>query len=200
MLPSPLAVPRALWDVLIAAYGSPGRAYHNWTHIEEVVQRFHEVAAGPGWHHPQEVFLGLLLHDAVYEPGRTDNEARSAALATELVAHHLPGRDLDVALIVELINLTAEHGREPDDLSQDAALFLDCDMAILGAPPERFATYDRGVALEYQAVPPEQFRAGRRRFMSQLLARHRIFVSDHFRDALEGSARENLTRALEQAD
>ena len=146
------------------------------------------------------MFLALLLHDAVYEPGRKDNEARSAELAAELIARHLPGRDLDLALIAELIELTAHHGgNDPVQLDHDAALFVDCDMAILGAEPARFDAYDRGVALEYQAVPRELYLVGRRRFLAALLTSEQIYLSDHFRAQLEAPARANLARALDEA-
>src|SRR5687768_7191175 len=77
----PLSLPDAQWHALEAAYGTPPRAYHGWPHVQAVLQHFREVAAGPGWFQPAEAWLAVLYHDAMYEAGRADNEARSADLA-----------------------------------------------------------------------------------------------------------------------
>jgi predicted metal-dependent HD superfamily phosphohydrolase len=78
----------------------------------------------------------------------------------------------------------------------DAALFLDCDMAILGQPPQEYDRYERAIAQEYAFVPPADYRAGRARFLEKLLASERIFLSERFFAEREAQARENLARAL----
>ncbi|XXZ25494.1 hypothetical protein WME92_17695 [Sorangium sp. So ce307] len=196
--PDGLVLPEPLWGALRAAYGEPGRAYHDLAHVREVLHRVGEVARDVGWRRPREVFLAALFHDAVYVPGRRDNEARSAALAREAVARWLPGEGLDEGLIERLILLTARHGAlGPADVDDDGALFLDCDMAILGSDPAAFDAYDRAIAAEYSAVPPELYAAGRRHFFERLLALEHIFLSPYFRERLEALARDNLRRKLE---
>ena len=81
-------------------------------------------------------------------------------------------------------------------MSAEEALFLDCDMAVLGAAPAAYDAYERGVAQEYAALPPELYAAGRRRFLEGLLAREHLFLSERFRLRYEHAARENLRRAL----
>lgn len=183
---------------LQAAYAVPPRAYHNFAHVEQVLRHYDEVAAGPGWERPSEVRLAMLYHDAVYEPGRRDNEARSAELAMAHIARWLPDRGIDAARVAGLIALTARHGTlGPADVDRDAALFLDCDMAILGADPASFAAYDRGIAAEYRGlVPGWLFKLNRRRFLKALLGRERIFLSDWFHQRLDAQARINLRRAV----
>ena len=82
-------------------------------------------------------------------------------------------------------------------MDEEAARFLDCDMAILGADPARFDAYDRGIAAEYRGhVPGWLFKLNRRRFLKSLLARERIFLSGHFHARLDATARANLRRAV----
>jgi len=197
-LRAPLVLPAAQQAVLEAAYAVPARAYHNFAHVGEVLGHYAEVAAGPGWRHPAETWLAVLYHDAVYEPGRTDNEARSADLAREHIARWLPDAGIDAERVAALIALTARHGQlRPDEVDEEAALFLDCDMAILGASPSRFDAYDRGIAAEYRGrVPAVLYRLNRRRFLKALLGRERIFLSDFFHARLDAAARANLRRAL----
>jgi predicted metal-dependent HD superfamily phosphohydrolase len=145
------------------------------------------------------VYWAILCHDAIYEAGRPDNEARSAALGRRLAGAWLRGAGLELDRVEALIRLTARHGAlDVDALGRDAAHFVDCDMAILGAPPARFDAYDDAIALEYGAVPRDAYRAGRRRFLTALLAAPRIFHSDLFHERLDAAARENLARALDR--
>ncbi|CAN93572.1 hypothetical protein sce3413 [Sorangium cellulosum So ce56] len=196
--PDGLVLPEPLWGAVRAAYGEPGRAYHDLAHVGEVLRRVGEVARDVGWRRPREVFLAALFHDAVYVPGRHDNEARSAELAREAVVRWLPGEGLDEGLIERLILLTARHGAlDPADVGEEEALFLDCDMAILGSDAAAFDAYDRAIAAEYSAVPPELYAAGRRRFFEKLLAAERIFLSPYFHARLEARARDNLRRKLD---
>ena len=194
----PLVLPDAQWTALEAAYASPPRAYHGWAHVQAVLGHYREVADGPGWRQPAEAWLAVLYHDAIYEAGRADNESRSAELARADVAQWLPAHGVDADRVAWLIRLTARHGElAADQVDADAALFLDCDMAILGADPAAFDAYDRGIAAEYRGkVPGWLFRLNRRRFLKGLLARERIFLSDFFHARLDAQARRNLRRAV----
>ena len=177
----------------------PPRAYHSLTHLDEVLGHFATVAAGPGWQAPLDVWLALLFHDAIYVPGRKDNEAASADLAERLLAHWPPRAPFDLSRIRRLIELTARHGHlDFPALTPDEALFVDCDMAILGASPARYAAYEAGIAEEYRPhVIGPLFRLGRRRFLSGLLAAPRVFASDFFHHRLDAPARRNLREALD---
>lgn len=197
-LPLPFELPGEQLAALQAAYATPARAYHNFSHVQEVLRRYDEVAQGPGWRQPVEVALAVLYHDAIYEPGRKDNEEQSAQLAAEHVARWLPSAGVDVPRVIELIVLTARHGAlSPGEVDDEAARFLDCDMAILGADPAVFDAYDRGIAAEYRGhVPAWLFRINRRRFLKALLGLERIYLSDFFHERLDVQARRNLRRAV----
>jgi predicted metal-dependent HD superfamily phosphohydrolase len=174
-------------------------------HVLEVLEHWRSVDEGPGWGDPTDrigSWVAVLLHDAVYDAGEPDNEARSAALVEEWVHTWLDLPCVQIGDIVTrartLVLQTAAHGRHrPADLDRVAALFLDCDMAILGASPERFDSYCDQIATEYADVAPGPvFEAGRRTFLQRLLT-HPIYLSEHFQTALEDRARANIARALE---
>ncbi len=187
----------------MAAYETPPRGYHSFGHVQQVLQHYAEVDAGPGWRQRGECWLAVLYHDAIFIPGRRDNERRSARLALEHIQQWLPGVALNRARVAELIELTARHGSlGAGDLGQgdhvlDTKHFLDCDMAILGGSAKVFDAYDRGIAEEYAGVMPAVvFRFKRRRFLKMLLKQDRIFLSDHFHQRYNASARGNIGRAL----
>jgi len=193
---SPVELPDSTWSAIAAAYTLSNRHYHSLEHLAEMARAWREVAEGPGWQDPVAAWIALLFHDAVQDrvgpPG--SDEQRSAALLCALVpASVLP----DPGPAAALVRLTATHGHPPEGLAADAAHFLDCDMAILGASPARFARYERQIAAEYAPVVPlELFRVGRRAFLEALARSPRIFHSDHFHARLEARARANLAAAL----
>jgi predicted metal-dependent HD superfamily phosphohydrolase len=196
----PLTVPPAIGAELLALYREPHRAYHNDTHIAELLGWFDIVAEAPGagWRAPRDVVAAMLFHDAIYTPGAKDNEARSAALARA----HAASLGVDAAHVAQLIELTARHGAlDASELPDaDAAHFLDCDTAILGADPAAFDRYDAAIRSEYGFVPDAAYRTGRRGFLAGMLARPRIFFSALFHTRLDAIARANLARAIARLD
>lgn len=199
---APLVLPEAQQAALRAAYAVPTRAYHHIGHVAEVLRHWAWAGTQVPWHAPRETWLAVLYHDAVYVPGRSDNEAASAALLAAHAERWPPAAPVDLAFAQAMILATARHGallpRDLDGLAfpDDARRFLDCDMAVLGAPPEVFAAYDRGIAEEYRAVPRWLYRRKRRAFFRMLLGRERIYLSDLFHARFDAAARTNLAAAI----
>ena len=186
------------WQGLFSAYRTPVRHYHTIAHVAEVAGHFDRVADDIGWRQPDEVLLAVLFHDAVYRPGACDNERASAELALASIGRFWPRANIDHQRVVTLIELTAAHGRlEQTAIDDEAALFLDCDMAILGADPLAYRRYADAVAEEYRpVVPAAAYRAGRRAFLERVLSSTRIFLSDYFHHELDAAARRNLADEL----
>jgi predicted metal-dependent HD superfamily phosphohydrolase len=193
----PLPVSPDHVEALARWYGGPDRHYHTLVHIAELLDLYRQVAREVGWANPREVLAALLYHDAVYVPGAPDNEARSAVLATTAIESYWAAFAIELARVQGLILLTAKHGAALDaSPDPDAALFLDCDLAILGAPWARYRAYEAEIAAEYAALPLELFRSGRRAFLRRLLDSERLYRSSYFEARLEQAARANLARAL----
>ncbi len=187
---APYSIPAAIEALLLQHYAEPHRAYHNATHIAEVLGWFDIVTDEVGWTSPRDVFDAILFHDAIYDPMARDNETCSAELA---LTHGCS------STTAELIALTALHGKVAvADVSRDAALFLDCDTAILGAAPAAFDTYDAAIATEYSQVPAAAFRGGRAAFLRTMQAHPRLFLTDFFHARLDAQARSNIARAIER--
>lgn len=183
----PLALPDPLVSELAAAYCEPHRAYHNLTHIADLLAWFDTLT----WSQPAEVYVAILFHDAVYVPSAKDNEAHSAAWVRR------SGLPVDLETVAHLIELTAAHGRL-DHADGDAALFLDCDMAIVGAAPEAYRRYAAAIRQEYAAIPDAAYRTGRTAFLRSVAAKPRIFFTDYFHARLDAQARANIYAELEE--
>ena len=178
-----------------ALHEGPDRGYHGWSHPLALLALFDEVKAALT--DPLAVRCAILLHDAIYEPRRSDNETRSAELARRMLSGVVPDVTLDRA--VRLIEATQRHAI-PDDLASaevdDMARFLDMDLSILGAKPEVFDAYEAGVRHEYREVPEDLFRQGRAAILEGFLKREALYFSDWGRGRFEVRARENLARSI----
>jgi len=175
---------------LIARYAEPHRHYHTVQHLDECFARLDDAAVTV--EHRYEVELALWFHDAVYDTHRPDNEAQSAALARDEGGR--AGLSPAVLTRLDALILATRHDASP--LSPDATLLVDVDLAILGAPVERFDEYERQVRAEYAWVPAPLFRARRREILEGFLARPRLYGSETFYARLEDAARSNLSRSV----
>lgn len=181
---------------LRARYAEGHRAYHTEAHIRAMLAGLAEL--GPAVAHPAAVELAIWYHDAVYDPAAADNEAGSEALLRAEMAGLADEALLSHAGL--MIRLSAAHALAPDvpdAWREDCALFLDLDMAVLGAAPALYAGYERGIAAEYVPVHGEAvYRQGRAAFLRATLARPRVFLTERFHAALDARARANMAAAL----
>src|SRR5215475_2642583 len=180
---------------LVRAYTAADRHYHGLRHVEALLRLADSCADAIADH--EAVEAAIWFHDAIYDTRRHDNEDRSADLAmARLAGAAAPDR---VARIAAMIRATAGH-HAPDfadaGAAPDFALFLDMDLAILGAPPEEFEAYEHAVRREYDWVSEPQWRAGRRAVLADFLARPAIYATAQFRASHEAAARHNLMEAV----
>lgn len=189
------SLPPALIAELEQRHSGPERGYHSWRHPVALMALLDEVRGQLA--DPLAVECAIVLHDAVYDPVRSDNERRSAALARELLAGVVPPATLERA--VRLIEATERH-RVPEGLAPDEAadlrLFLDLDLSILGADEAAFDAYEAGVRHEYRHVPQPAFDAGRAAILADFPTRDRLFLSPWGQARFEARARDNLRRSL----
>jgi predicted metal-dependent HD superfamily phosphohydrolase len=181
----------ALRDTLLNCYQEPHRRYHTLQHLGECLTWFNEVQTL--LQRPAEVAMALWFHDAIYDLQQSDNEARSAAWALQALSD--AGATRPAAQRVHDLVLATRHAVQVDE--PDAQFLVDIDLAILGAPAARFAQYEHQVRDEYDHVPDEAFRAGRRAVLMSFLQRPRIYSTNHFFALLEDTARNNLHHAVQ---
>ena len=180
----------AIYRDLVARYAEPHRAYHTLDHVADCLHWLDEVR--PLLARPDEAEWAIWFHDAVYDPQRADNEERSAALAAEA----LTALAVDAAVgarVADLIRLTSH---TTDALTADGAVVCDIDLAILGAPPQRFEQYDAAIRQEYAWVPEAIFRRERERVLAGFLGRSRIYHTFVMSEKCERRARVNIAQLL----
>lgn len=184
----------AVWDELIRHYSEPQRFYHNLSHIM-VLLRYaethkHQIT------HPEAVEFAIWFHDVIYDTQQKDNERRSAEWARramramQIAEHH-------VQPVHECILATETH-EVPSPHGADLPLFLDMDLAILGAKNSVYREYSELIRAEYAWATIERYRLGRGKFLQGFLARSSLFFTPAMAADLEHQARINLESELRE--
>jgi predicted metal-dependent HD superfamily phosphohydrolase len=181
-----------LFQELLARYREPHRKYHTLQHLRECLALC--ARDGALAHAPAEVAMALWFHDAVYTHGRHDNELASANWARQALLE-AGASDAAAQRIHDLVMATC-HQATPG--TADAQLLVDIDLAILGAAPERFQSYEQQIRDEYSHVAAPVFRAKRREVLQSFLQRNEIYATPTYRNRLEAAARANLQAAIAQ--
>ena len=182
-----------LWQELRELYAEPHRAYHNLAHINALLLMTEDLAQHRRLQKIDAVRFAVWFHDAIYQPRRHDNEARSADLAvTALNALGVPAEIIDT--VRQWILATHKHTAE--GLDTDGQMFLDMDLAILGTPPETYQAYAAAIRAEYSWVPGFFYRRARRQILEGFLARPQLYFTPDFSVSREVQARANIAAEL----
>jgi predicted metal-dependent HD superfamily phosphohydrolase len=172
---------------LVVLYSEKHRAYHNLSHIRSLLsmsESFKEVIRNT-----DAVEFSIWFHDAIYDTRRSDNEEKSADLAIDFLAE-LGARRAVAQAAREMILATKTHASSR--LSEDAKLFLDLDLSILGAEKEIYAAYSKAIRKEYSWVPYFLYRRSRKKILLGFLQRGSIYLTEHMRGRAEFQARRNI--------
>ncbi len=163
-----------------------GRFYHTMDHIDELLALAEAAKISDKWFH-----AAIWFHDAVYHPGAKDNEELSARLAGKALP--VMGMEGDEqAKTIAAIRATKTHKTKDTDVQ----LFLDADMAILGAERERYRRYAADIRQEFSHISGWRYAWGRRRFLKSCLRRKAIFLTPWFNLKFEAKARANIQAEL----
>ncbi len=160
----------------ISAYDEPGRWYHTWAHVEQVLR---DAGADPGDPSHLQLVLAVVFHDAVYVPGREDNEALSAALFEEMCTSALTpeGR----AEVVRAILDTKTHRPSPGNRVSAALCRADM-LPLLEGSMSSLLRSERLLFKEFQRFNYKDYVAGRLTFLESVAAanpEHAVRMRDY---------------------
>ncbi|VVJ16995.1 COG4339 metal-dependent phosphohydrolase [Amycolatopsis camponoti] len=178
------------WPRLEARYAEPHRRYHTLDHAAAVARDSAWLAGDLGDVERAIVAVAAWTHDVVYDANPGEDERASARWAREA----LDGvAETHQKRVEGLILATIKHDAPPDD--RLATALLDADLAILGAPEERYSTYARAVREEYAKYPDDIWREGRIAVLEGMLSRT-LYRSEAARTRWATAAEKNLTAEL----
>ena len=182
----------AMGERLLAAYTEPHRHYHGLAHISACLELVRQAPLDD-----DELLLAelaLWFHDVVYDPRASDNEQRSAQLASAWIDEAgAEGAD-EVAAVIAM---TQGHVL-PDAPSRTMQVVHDIDLSILGTGPVEYETYVADIRAEYAWLDDHDFAEGRAIVLQTVLGADTIFALPGYRSALEAAGRRNLAHELAQ--
>jgi predicted metal-dependent HD superfamily phosphohydrolase len=193
------------FEILLGLYQSKGRYYHTLDHIADLLARLDARDHSGLMGNRLEIEMAIWFHDAIYDVRSTTNEDDSAQLAASFFATVgiAPAKMIDHGVlryrdnsifagrVLDAIEATKHTGVEV--IAHGARVMLDLDLAGLADPWERFDENNAKIRREYAIYNDEQWRWGRAKFVTSILARPHIFYGQR---ELEKPARENLQRHL----
>ncbi|MET0144851.1 MAG: metal-dependent phosphohydrolase [Ilumatobacteraceae bacterium] len=189
-----------VFDEVVSRHREPQRRYHGVRHVTWVVRHVHALATEPGIQVGDmgAVIAAAFFHDAIYDPTRSDNEARSAELAEQRLAA-LGWPATRCREVGRLVQATASHALDDDGAGVDdgGAVLLDADLAVLGSDPGAYQAYVTGVRAEYAHVDDASWRAGRSAVLRGLLERQPIYLTPPARGRWEARAGANMATELD---
>ena len=166
---STCALEQRVFNILVAAYTQPDRHYHNLNHIDRLLTTIDRTES---LQNPTAVRLAVWFHDFVYDSQASDNEAQSAKSAEELLTNIGISSKL-IDRVQQLILATQGHQIDPHD--PDRCIFLDADLAILGADPVQYQAYRRSIRREYSWASDAAYKVGRIQVLESFLQRDRLY-------------------------
>lgn len=180
-----------LWTEIAESYSNKKRHYHNLQHLKHLLIQLAEVKREiQSW---ETILFTLYYHDIVYDPLKSNNEAKSAELAEKRMKQISAPTDT-IEICKKQILATQSHIISADS---DTNYFTDADLSILGQSWEIYTTYYKNVRKEYSIYPSLVYNPGRKKVLNHFLKIDRIFKTDIFYRKFEAQAKENLQKEIE---
>jgi len=193
--PSDKTIKEDVFQELQEQYSEKSRFYHNFSHVKALLKLFESF--DNKIQEPKAIKFAIWFHDVIYETRKSDNEAESARLASEML-RKLNVNDKTIELVKDLILATKDHSGK--SLSYDAKLFLDMDLAILGMSEEIYKEYSQAIRQEYAWVSESIYRRGRKKVLKSFIKRERIYFTDEMKVGYEEQARKNINNEIKSLD
>ncbi|MEP5341397.1 MAG: hypothetical protein ABJL44_11005 [Algibacter sp.] len=179
------------FSIISKHYNNPNRYYHNLNHIDNLIKQIEQLSLSKD---NNAILINVaLFHDVIYKAGRKDNEYKSAEFAANWLSKLNLGT-IESKIICNIIRSTNTH-QSSDFLTQ---LFLDLDLSILGENEDNYQEYTAQVRKEHIQIPNFLYRAGRKRFLKNMLSREVIFYTSEYYETYEKLARKNLRNELNE--
>ncbi|MEW6959874.1 HD domain-containing protein [Trueperella pyogenes] len=187
---------------LIELWSSPGRSFHNTTHLFDLLGHIDTLAAEA--HNVDVVRLAAWGHglvfstdgQAIYTRNGGEDRGASAALIRKYLLELAVPEDTVEEIRQLIVHMrkhplpTPESGiYEPADMN--LLVLTDAHLGALANQPQKYKTYMEKVREEYAHVPHTQYLQARLEVVTRLLGRRRIYTTP-LAAQWEEAARQNL--------
>jgi predicted metal-dependent HD superfamily phosphohydrolase len=178
-----------LYNEIVKQYSQRERYYHNLNHIESMLKLAKEFKSEIS--DLRTFYFSIWYHDIVYNPKRNDNEEKSAEFAQDRLSKLHIDEPIQVAVRKNIL-ATKEHSAHFETGNKDLELFLDVDLAILGAERKVYYEYLTQIRREYHLYPNYIFNPNRVAILLKYLEQPSIFRNEKMKERFEAVAKKNI--------
>jgi predicted metal-dependent HD superfamily phosphohydrolase len=182
--------PEPEFQFLYDSYTQPSRYYHNLTHVQACLKDLRDASSLTNT--PELVEFAIWYHDVVYDVNRSDNEQKSAEVASAVCSRAKLSSEA-AQEIYDLI-LVTKHHNATDSINQK--IIIDVDLAILGKPADEYDIYEKAIRKEYSHVTEDDFRKGRAAILRSFLEKPSIYSLEFFNNKYQKQAIVNIQKAI----
>jgi len=183
---------------VIKAYDDKSRSYHGIKHIERMLKELkeYEINNPDKIKNPEILRYGIFMHDIVN--GSKNDVEDSLEIALKLLDKSKnPKFREQKDLLKEIILATKHDSSVPDeDLSLEAKLIADVDLAILGSDKKTYEIYAKQIRREYSQYPDDVYKAGRIAILEGILSKPNIYKLEYFQKKYQQKAEENIRNEI----
>jgi predicted metal-dependent HD superfamily phosphohydrolase len=159
---------KANLNMLLEMWNEPHRSYHNLNHLVDLTNMINIDYANNKINQvtTEKLLLTSLFHDIIYDPTRTDNEAKSAEFFLNLCTEK---KDIHILDIKQAILDTATHTGD-NYLSER---FNKYDMNIVERDFDSLLEWEKGIWFEYSNVCDKKaYKEGRTKFLESIVDKY----------------------------
>jgi len=139
---------------ILDVYFEPNRFYHNWDHINAMIESAGNMIRPPENIQFKDLVLAIVFHDIIYDPKRTDNEERSA----DLFYSYVKNKHIKQAILDTKIH------KPSNELSK---ILCELDIENLYGDFDNFIDISYKVFKEYQFVDWKTYSVERIKFLEK---------------------------------
>lgn len=178
------------WNKIENAYAQTHRHYHTLEHIAKMYAELLSVKDMiSDW---DSVVFALFYHDYVYDPLTSDMEEQSRMFA-DMFLKAIEAPEYIITRTDDLILASEAHWKQGNT---DIDVFIDADLAILGADAKTYNKYKDGIRKEYADIHDEVFYPKRLNLLKYFLEQKTIFSTKHFIKKYEVAAVRNIEKEV----
>ena len=198
----------AAWQkTLVDLYQTADRHYHTLGHVQDLLCHRQMLVERKIPIMTELMDTVIWFHDAIYNPTSQSNETESAALFGRFL-EDCSLRDKNKEDYVMLLIIHTQHHinelpsfiLDSPTFEQDAQLFLDLDLSILGAEPMKYEVYAKNIRKEYSHVADDLYRRGRSGVLRTFLHSPALYRTAVGLKLWQKQAEHNIAKELQMLD
>jgi len=153
-------------DIILDIWNESHRHYLNLDHLTYLLEKIESDFEKDRFDNKtmEKLLITSLFHDIVYEPGKDDNEEKSAEFFMNVC---MDKSDKDILEIKQAILDTKTHNSS----SNLSKIFNEYDMSVVEGNFEDLLKWENGIYEEFKQFGP-QYKTGRLKFLESLLDKY----------------------------